>query len=99
MPPPPLIWGVGFNYEKVPEFMEHCYGSLFKSNFEKQIPKKLKYKKSFEVLKVHKMFKCACIILLLLFKGEKRKRSHIGNTSNYLWGKKRKLFEKIGQYG
>ena len=79
--------------------MEHCYGSLFKSNFEKQIPKKLKYKKSFEVLKVHKMFKYACIILLLLFKGEKRKRSHIGNTSNYLWGKKRKLFEKIGQYG
>ena len=36
---------------------------------------------------VHKMFKYACIILLFLFKGEKRKRSHIGNISNYLWEK------------
>ena len=33
------------------------------------------------------MFKYACIILLFLFKGEKRKRSHIGNISNYLWEK------------
>ena len=30
------------------------------------------------------MSKYACIILLFLFKGEKRKRSHIGNISNYL---------------
>ena len=73
--------------------MEHCYGSLLKSNFEKQIPKKFKYKKSFEVLKVHKMFKYAWIILLLLFKGEKRKRSHIGNISNYLWKKENYLKE------
>ena len=34
--------GGGSNYEEVPEFMEHYYGSLFKSCFEKQIPKKLK---------------------------------------------------------
>ena len=33
------------------------------------------------------MFKYACIILLFLFKGEKRKRSHIGNISSYLWEK------------
>ena len=33
------------------------------------------------------MFKYACIILLFLFKGEKRKRNHIGNISNYLWEK------------
>ena len=34
--------GGGSNYEEVPVFVEHCYGSLFKSYFEKQIPKKLK---------------------------------------------------------
>ena len=39
----------------------------------------------FMILKIHKMFKYACIILLFLFKGERRKRSHIGNISNYLW--------------
>ena len=69
--------------------MEHYYGSLFKSSFEKQIPKKLKYKKGFEVLKVHEMFKYACIILLFLFRGEKCKRRHIGNIPNYLWEKEK----------
>ena len=39
------------------------------------------------------MFKYACIILLFLFKGEKRKRSHIGNISNYLWEKENCLKE------
>ena len=39
------------------------------------------------------MFKYACIILLFLFKGEKRKRSHIANISNYLWEKKNCLEE------
>ena len=43
--------------------------------------------------KVHKMFKYACIISLFLFKGEKRKRSHIGNISNYLWEKENCLNE------
>ena len=74
--------------------MEHYYGSLFKSSFEKQIPKKLKYKKGFEVLKVHEMFKYACIILLFLFRGEKCKRRHIGNIPNYLW-EKENCFKKL----
>ena len=39
------------------------------------------------------MFKYACIILLFLFKGEKRKRSHIGHISNYLWEKENCLNE------
>ena len=39
------------------------------------------------------MFKYACIILLFLFKGERRKRSHIGNISNYLWEKESCLNE------
>ena len=39
------------------------------------------------------MFKYACIILLFLFKGGKRKRSHIGNISNYLWEKQNCLNE------
>ena len=64
-------------------------------NYEKvpQFSKKLKYKINFEVLKVHEMFKYACIILLLLFKGEKHKRSHIGNISNCLWEKENCLKE------
>ena len=47
----------------------------------------------FTILQIHKMFKYACIILLFLFKGEKRKRSHIGNISNYLWEKESCLNE------
>ena len=42
---------------------------------------------------VHKVFKYACITLLFLFKGEKRKRSHTGNISNYLWEKENCLNE------
>ena len=33
------------------------------------------------------------MILLFLFKGKIRKRSHIGNISNYLWGKENCLNE------
>ena len=69
--------------------MEHYYGSLFKSSFEKQIPKKLKYKKGFEVLKVHEMFKYACIILLFLFRGEKCKRRVTLGISPTIYGKKK----------
>ena len=39
---PSFNMGGSSNYEEVPEFKEHCYGSLFKSCFEKQISKKLK---------------------------------------------------------
>ena len=65
----------------------------FQIMFWKQIPKKLKYKKGFKVLRVHKTFKFSCIIVLFLFKGEERKRSHIGKISDYLWEKENCLNE------
>ena len=43
--------------------------------------------------RVSKFLKHACIILLFLFKEEKRKRSHIRNIYDYLWQKENCLNE------
>lgn len=59
--------------------MEDFYGFLFKL-------KKIKYKKCFEFLKIHKIFKYAYTIFLV--RGEKRKRSCIGNFKT-IYGKKK----------
>ena len=44
------------------------------------------------------MFNYACIILLFLFKGGKRKLSHIENISNYLWEKENCLNKLENMY-
>ena len=94
-PPPPLIREVGRRFELWRSTW--IYGTLawflFKSCFGNKFQNKLKYKKGFKVLRVHKILTFSCIILLFLFKGEKRKRSHIGKISNYLWEKENCLNE------
>ena len=64
--------------------MEDFYGFLFKL-------KKIKYKKCFEFLKIHKIFKYAYTIFL--FRGE------VALGILKLFMVKRKMLERIGKYG